>query len=109
MSKAKDGTRPGDPRREIALREMPTQAAEGEAGVMVDVDYIEPSQPGSSQNHPYKEAPADMHENGLPYGAWCVCSKCNWVGRSTFVFDYYGGPGELLKCERCIFDVAKKV
>ena len=68
---------------------------------MPDIDYIEPGQLGSNQSVPYTVAPDDMHENGLPYGAWCKCGKCGHVDRSTFAFDYYGSAGEVLKCERC--------
>lgn len=37
----------------------------------------------------------------LPYAEWCLCRQCGQVGRSTFVFDFYGQPGEELMCESC--------
>jgi len=43
-----------------------------------------------------------MDDDGLPYGAWCKCSTCGWVGRSTAAFDYYGVAGYLLRCEHCV-------
>ena len=56
-----------------------------------------------SPENPYIHAPQYWAEKGLPYGAWCKCSKCGYVGTSTFSFDYYSedGAGTPLKCESC--------
>lgn len=52
--------------------------------------------------NPYTNAPADWKENGLPYGAWCKCHKCGYVGRSTVSFDYRAqGPRAALTCDAC--------
>lgn len=59
---------------------------------------------GSRRDAPFVNAPPDFDENGLPYGAWCLCHQCSMTGRSTFVFDFYGGAGEPLKCERCVMN-----
>ena len=57
---------------------------------------------GLTTDNPYTHAPEDWHENGVPYGAFCKCHECGYVGRSTIIFDYYaknaGGP---LCCETC--------
>ena len=42
----------------------------------------------------------------VPYGAWCICSQCSTVGRSTYGFDFYGDVGALLKCETCAVNAA---
>ena len=56
---------------------------------------------GSKEN-PLTHAPADWRVNGVPYGAWCKCSKCGLVHRSTITFDCYAkGPGVPLVCENC--------
>ena len=56
---------------------------------------------GTEQN-PHRVAPAGWDEGGLPYGAWCKCSKCGFIGRSTLAFDYYADKaGDPLECESC--------
>lgn len=56
---------------------------------------------GTKEN-PFESAPPLWCTEGLPYGAWCVCVSCGWLGRSTNTFDYYAkGPGCALTCERC--------
>ncbi len=51
---------------------------------------------------PYTNAPDDFDENGIPYGAFCKCVKCEYVGRSSNSFDYYADdPGGELTCESC--------
>jgi hypothetical protein len=56
---------------------------------------------GTPQN-PHTVAPADWKENGVEYGAWCMCSRCGRVSQSTFVFDFYADePGDALRCEIC--------
>ncbi len=59
---------------------------------------------GSSPKVPYVVSPEEFGEYGLPYGAWCRCGRCGWVGRSTNAFDYYGpdGVGTPLVCENCL-------
>jgi len=64
---------------------------------------------GTIEN-PYVHAPDDWFENGVPYGAFCKCSKCGYVGTSTVLFDYYANnPGELLICEYCQFSTSYEV
>ena len=54
------------------------------------------------ESNPFTHAPEDWAENGVPYGAFCKCSKCGYVGTSTSAFDYYAkGPGAALACELC--------
>lgn len=56
---------------------------------------------GTPQN-PYTIAPPRFVEDGLPYGAYCRCGKCGYVGRSTLVFDYHAeNNGDSLHCETC--------
>jgi hypothetical protein len=51
---------------------------------------------------PYTHAPADWGENGLPYGAFCLCADCGYVGTSTMTFDYRAeGAGQKLVCDQC--------
>ena len=51
---------------------------------------------------PYITSPADWEDNGLPYGAWCKCSKCGLIRRSTVLFDFYAkGAFKPLTCEIC--------
>jgi hypothetical protein len=72
-----------------------------------DWDPIPAGQPGSSQENPILTAPADWSTNGVPYGAWCKCCKCNLVFRSTIAFDCHAGkPGDLLTCEDCSMESA---
>ncbi len=66
-----------------------------------EFDIIAAGELGSDREHPYKIAPGDIALDGMPYGAWCRCNRCGLVGRSTFVFDYYGDRGDPLKCEPC--------
>lgn len=55
-----------------------------------------------NKDNPFTHAPEDWKTNGVPYGAWCKCSKCGLVHRSTVTFDCYAdGPGEPLVCENC--------
>ena len=57
---------------------------------------------GQSRNDPFTVAPDDWHEKGLPYGAFCECSECGLVERSTMLFDFYADkPGDKLVCETC--------
>ena len=59
--------------------------------------------PVGTRENPHKVAPEDWAENGLDYGAFCECAICHFVGRSTFLFDYYAdaGAGSALVCETC--------
>lgn len=52
---------------------------------------------------PYTTAPDDWYENGVPYGAFCKCAKCGYVGTSTVTFDYFAvdGVGSDLCCDAC--------
>lgn len=51
---------------------------------------------------PLTKAPDDWNTNGLEYGIYCQCNKCNRIERSTVVFDFYAdGPGKPLICETC--------
>lgn len=68
-------------------------------------DPIPPGALGSAPATAFEVAPYYMDEDGIPYGAWCKCSTCGWVGRSTNVFDYYGAAGEPLRCEHCVLGV----
>ena len=60
-----------------------------------DFDYV--STVGTEAN-PFQAMPAPGE---LPYGAWCKCSSCGRLGRSTVIFDFYGKDGDQLVCERC--------
>lgn len=52
---------------------------------------------------PYTVAPEDWHENGVPYGAFCKCHQCGYIGRSTIAFDYHAGePRNPLVCDQCL-------
>ena len=56
------------------------------------------------KDNPFIKAPDDWDANGLPYGAWCRCKVCGYLGRSTISFDYYrvfNGDGAWLICETC--------
>lgn len=57
---------------------------------------------GTKEN-PHVIAPDDWEDNGLEYGAFCRCSECGLIARSTVLFDYYtlDGPGSPLACETC--------
>ena len=67
-----------------------------------DFDSVPAGEVGASKEIPYVAAPPEFNKTGLPYGAWCRCSKCGCVGRSTVIFDFYADePGAPLKCERC--------
>lgn len=67
-----------------------------------EFEHIEPGSRGSSRDLPFISAPADWNTNGVPYGAWCRCSACGLVGRSTLAFDFYAkSAGVALKCENC--------
>ena len=59
--------------------------------------------PLGTKDNPHKVAPENWAENRLDYGAFCECAVCSFVGRSTFLFDYYaaGGAGSALMCETC--------
>ena len=62
------------------------------------------------KDSPFSVAPDDWETNGVPYGAFCKCAKCGFVGRSTFTFDYFAdGPGLPLDCERCYIGTPKRV
>ncbi len=64
---------------------------------------------GTKEN-PYTHAPEDWHEDGVPYGAWCVCAACGYLGRSTMTFDYYAKHvGDPLVCERCFIGTSQMV
>lgn len=57
--------------------------------------------PAKEAHHPIELAPADFETSGVPYGAWCKCSECGFIGQSTFTFDFYGKNNGPLKCEAC--------
>jgi hypothetical protein len=71
--------------------------ARGEHLEEIDFDPIPAGAPGTFEN-PYARMPDPV---GLPFGAWCRCSSCSLLGRSTAVFDFYGGAGSALECEIC--------
>lgn len=73
----------------------------GEHLVEDDFDVIAPGGLGAKEN-PYLIAPFTMETDGLPYGAWCICSTCGFLGRSTFGFDFFGESGNGLDCESCV-------
>lgn len=53
--------------------------------------------------YPFIIAPPSWEDDGLPYGAFCKCSRCGYVGTSTVSFDYRAeGPGESLTCDACL-------
>ncbi len=53
-------------------------------------------------SNPWTETPEDWHENGVPWGDFCKCSKCGLVARSTNIFDYYAdAPHQPMKCQTC--------
>ena len=54
-----------------------------------------------TRQRPYVNAPPDMNDDGMPWGAFCRCSKCGALGRSTVIFDFHGGPNEPLVCGAC--------
>jgi len=57
---------------------------------------------GESEKNPHTNAPEGWLTKGLKYGAWCKCSKCGYVGRLTFAFNYYANnAGDPLTCEHC--------
>ena len=58
---------------------------------------------GASRDVPFVEPPDDFEKKGLPYGAWCKCSECNRVSRSTHEFDAYPNLDGFLSCESCCF------
>lgn len=63
-------------------------------------EHVPEGEPGSKSN-PFTVAPEDW-DDGFPYGAWCRCSKCNEIGRSTMAFDFYAdAAGDPLTCETC--------
>ena len=54
------------------------------------------------QSNPFTHAPSDWHEEGVPYGAFCKCCKCGYVGTSTVSFDYRAkSVGDALECDQC--------
>lgn len=54
------------------------------------------------EERPYTHAPPDWNENGVPYGAFCKCHLCGYVGTSTVMFDYSAkSPGDPLRCNNC--------
>lgn len=50
------------------------------------------------QEHPFTHAPDDWHTNGVPYGAFCLCHKCGYVGTSTVAFDYRAETNQEILC-----------
>jgi hypothetical protein len=67
-----------------------------------EYDPIPEGQPGSSKKSPFVVAPEDWEENGIQFGAWCLCEKCGLPGRRTYAFDFFAeGPGNPLSCEVC--------
>lgn len=55
-----------------------------------------------TEDNPFTHAPEDWDDNGIPYGAFCLCSRCAYVGTSTVSFDYRAaGPGDALHCDQC--------
>jgi hypothetical protein len=58
---------------------------------------------------PFIKAPPYMGEKGLPYGCYCRCSQCGYVGRSTGTFDYHGSAGSWLLCETCVTGMPRTV
>lgn len=53
------------------------------------------------KDRPYRQVPPEFGKDGLPWGAYCQCSRCGYVGRSTGLFDYYNDDGELV-CGECL-------
>lgn len=55
-----------------------------------------------TRERPYVRVPPDFSEDGLPWGAFCRCSRCGFVERSTNIFDYYPDVKTgLLVCGQC--------
>ncbi|KKK91549.1 hypothetical protein LCGC14_2711830 [marine sediment metagenome] len=84
--------------------ELPPEKDEFTEGSHVDAskfDKIEPGELGCVKSNPFVKA----QKEGMPYGAWCLCSCCSVIGRSTYLFDFYGDEGNLLVCERCVYIV----
>ena len=50
---------------------------------------------------PYTRLEWDGTRMGVPYGAYCQCSKCFFVGRTTWTFDFYMIEDDFL-CEKCM-------
>ena len=57
------------------------------------------------RDDPHLIATPDWCEKGLPYGSFCRCHQCGYVGRATVTFDFYADrPGDPLRCEVCAID-----
>jgi len=58
---------------------------------------------GDSREDPIIRAPEGWgFGTALKYGAWCRCTICGTVARSTIRFDFYAEhQGDLLTCENC--------
>lgn len=58
-----------------------------------------------TKKYPYTHAPPKFSNEGVPWGAWCRCSRCGREGPSTNVFDFYATnqetPGSPLQCGVC--------
>ena len=67
----------------------------------IEYDPIPKGEMGASQDVPFVKPPDDFEKNGLPYGAWCKCSECNRVSRSTHSFDSYPNFDGFLSCDAC--------
>ena len=55
-----------------------------------------------TKSNPYTTAPPEWDKSGVPYGAFCKCAQCEYVGTSTNSFDYRAdSPGDPLICDAC--------
>ena len=60
------------------------------------------------KGRPYLRTPPDFGAGGLPWGAYCKCAECGYIGRSTGNFDYYNVDGVLV-CGACHVHTPKHV
>lgn len=54
-----------------------------------------------TKDRPYQRLPPRFADEGLPWGAWCKCAWCGFLGRSVGLFDYYDHMGGLV-CGGCL-------
>lgn len=58
-----------------------------------------------TRESPYCRPPARHAADGIPWGAWCRCVRCDYVGRTTNAFDFYrddeAATGGLV-CDACL-------
>lgn len=79
---------------------MKPDITQGEHVPSKNFDQLSPGYLGTKEN-PYIHVSQGFCDENFPYGAWCVCSSCGLLGRSTFVFDFYTAEDDTLLCEYC--------